>query len=398
MNITSHIRSEFPLLVRHPDLVYLDSTATSLKPASVIRKVNEYYNDYSANIFRGVYDISERATAEYEESRQIIAQFINADVTEEIIFTRGTTEAINLFAHGIRDIVSEGDEILTSIFEHHSNFVPWQQLAKDKKATFVVARSIEEVIQSVTRKTKILAITHTSNVFGTVHPIQEIVKKAKKINPDILVIVDGAQAVPHMKIDVQKLGCDAFAFSGHKMLGPTGVGVLWARKRILEHMKPYQFGGDMIRSVAITHTTFADVPHRFEAGTPAIAEVIALKEAVRFLEAIGLDTIHKHELSLAQLCHDELKKAFGNTIRIVGPIQRESGVVAFSFANIHAHDIAQVLNEDGIAVRAGHHCAMPLHTFLDIEASVRASFYVYNTTQDIEKLVASLTRIVRLFA
>lgn len=397
MKIPETIKLEFPLLEKNPDLVYLDSTATSLKPKSVIRKLNEYYTDYSANIFRGVYDISERATAEYEESREVLARFIHANAAEEVVFTRGTTEAINLFAHGIQDTVGKGDEILTSLYEHHSNFVPWQQLAKDKNAAFVVAQSVEDLIHSITRKTKILAITHTSNVFGTIHPIREIVEMAKKINPEIIVIVDGAQAVPHMKMDVQKLGCDAFAFSGHKMLGPTGVGVLWAKKNILDTLKPYQFGGEMIRSVAISDTTFADIPHRFEAGTPAIAEVIALKEAVRFLETVGLDAIHTHEQSLAQLCHDELKRAFGNTVRIIGPMQRESGVVAFSFEHVHAHDVAQVLNEDGIAVRAGHHCAMPLHTFLGVEASVRASFYVYNTTHDIEKLVSSLTRIVRMF-
>lgn len=401
------IKKDFPIFEKQPKLVYLDSTATSLKPQTVIDKLNEYYCDYSANIFRGVYDMSERATAEYEETRGVVKEFINAPLSEEIIFTRNATESINLFAHGIQDTFNRDDEIVTTITEHHSNFVPWQQLAKRKNLNFVVMTNdklqitnqfqITNLKNYINKKTRILAITYVSNVLGSVNPIKEIIQEAKKINPKIIVLVDGAQAVPHLKVDVTDLGCDAFAFSSHKMLGPTGVGVLWVKKELLETFPPYQFGGDMIRSVAIEETQFADLPHRFEAGTPHIAGVIALKEAIHYLQEIGLDAIHSHEVELAQTCYDKLKEEFGEKITLIGPQKRESGIVAFVVNGVHAHDVAQLLNEDDIAVRAGHHCAMPLHTKLGIEASVRASFYLYNTKEDVDKLVSSLKKVRKIF-
>jgi len=400
---TNKIKKDFPIFNKQPDLVYLDSTATSLKPQSVISKLDEYYSDYSANIFRGVYDMSEKATAEYEETRTVVKNFINAPLTEEIIFTRNATESINLFVSGIKDIFKKGDEIVTTITEHHSNFVPWQQLAKNIQCSFKIISINEEGIlepqltYEITKKTKILALTYVSNVLGTVNPIKTIIKEAKNINPHIIVLVDGAQAVPHLKVDVTDLGCDAFVFSSHKMLGPTGVGVLWVKKELLETFPPYQFGGDMIRSVAIEETQFADLPHRFEAGTPHIAGVIALKEASHYLQGIGLDAIHSYEVELAQICYDRLTEEFGTKIKIIGPQKRESGIVAFAVTGLHAHDVAQLLNEDHIAVRAGHHCAMPLHTKLGIEASVRASFYLYNTKEDVEKLIASLHKALHLF-
>jgi len=400
---TNKIKKDFPIFNKQPDLVYLDSTATSLKPQSVISKLDEYYSDYSANIFRGVYDMSEKATAEYEETRTVVKNFINAPLTEEIIFTRNATESINLFVNGIKDIFKKGDEIVTTITEHHSNFVPWQQLAKNIQCSFKIISINEEGIlepqltYEITKKTKILALTYVSNVLGTVNPIKTIIKEAKNINPHIIVLVDGAQAVPHLKVDVTDLGCDAFVFSSHKMLGPTGVGVLWVKKELLETFPPYQFGGDMIRSVAIEETQFADLPHRFEAGTPHIAGVIALKEASHYLQGIGLDAIHSYEVELAQICYDRLTEEFGTKIKIIGPQKRESGIVAFAVTGLHAHDVAQLLNEDHIAVRAGHHCAMPLHTKLGIEASVRASFYLYNTKEDVEKLIASLHKALHLF-
>ncbi|PIV70715.1 cysteine desulfurase CsdA [Candidatus Roizmanbacteria bacterium CG17_big_fil_post_rev_8_21_14_2_50_39_7] len=400
---TNKIKKDFPIFNNQPKLVYLDSTATSLKPQSVISKLVEYYSDYSANIFRGVYDMSEKATAEYEETRTVVKDFINAPLTEEIIFTRNATESINLFVNGIKDIFKKGDEIVTTITEHHSNFVPWQQLAKNIQCSFKIISINEEGIlepqltYEITKKTKILALTYVSNVLGTVNPIKTIIKEAKNINPHIIVLVDGAQAVPHLKVDVTDLGCDAFVFSSHKMLGPTGVGVLWVKKELLETFPPYQFGGDMIRSVAIEETQFADLPHRFEAGTPHIAGVIALKEASHYLQGIGLDAIHSYEVELAQICYDRLTEEFGTKIKIIGPQKRESGIVAFAVTGLHAHDVAQLLNEDHIAVRAGHHCAMPLHTKLGIEASVRASFYLYNTKEDVEKLIASLHKALHLF-
>lgn len=396
----TEIKKDFPIFLEDPGLVYLDSTATALKPATVIRKLTDYYTHYSANIFRGVYDISEKATAEYEETRTCVSEFIGAHSEREIVFTRNTTESINLFANGIEDMVHEGDEIMTTIAEHHSNFVPWQQLCKMKKMRFTVLTedAVRKMTFEISKRTRILALTHTSNVLGTINPVKQIIKRAKQMNPDIIILVDGAQATPHTRIDVQDLGCDAFAFSSHKMVGPTGVGVLWVRERLLGKLKPYQYGGEMIRKVGIENTDFADLPHRFEAGTPHIAGVIALKEAIRYLQRIGLDNIHAHEVALAQYCHDMLHATFKDAIRIIGPQKRESGIVAFTFDSVHAHDIAQLLNEDGVAVRAGHHCAMPLHTHLGIEASLRASFYLYNTKQDVDTLIASLQRALQFFS
>lgn len=394
------IKNDFPIFQEDPNLVYLDSTATALKPLTVIRKLTDYYTNYSANIFRGVYDISEKATKEYEETRTQVKEFIRACSEKEIVFTRNTTESINLFVNGIEDMVQEGDEIVTTIVEHHSNFVPWQELCKRKKMQFTVLaeEAVRMMTFEVSKKTKILALTHTSNVLGTSNPIKQIIERAKQMNPDILILVDGAQAVPHSSIDVMDLGCDAFAFSSHKMVGPTGVGVLWVREQLLGKLRPYQYGGEMIRKVGIKNTDFADLPHRFEAGTPHIAGVIALKEAIQYLQGIGLDEIHKHEVELAQYCHDMLTETFKDGIRIIGPQRRESGIVAFTFDSVHAHDIAQLLNEDKIAVRAGHHCAMPLHTELGIEASLRASFYLYNTKQDVDKLIASLQKALQFFS
>lgn len=394
------IKNDFPIFQEDPDLVYLDSTATALKPAAVIRKLTDYYTHYSANIFRGVYDISEKATKEYEETRTQVKEFIRARSEKEIVFTRNTTESINLFVNGIEDMMQEGDEIVTTIVEHHSNFVPWQELCKRKKMRFTVLseEAVRMMTFEVSKKTKILALTHTSNVLGTSNPVKQIIERAKQMNPDILILVDGAQAVPHSTIDVIDLGCDAFAFSSHKMVGPTGVGVLWVREQLLGKLRPYQYGGEMIRKVGIKNTDFADLPHRFEAGTPHIAGVIALKEAIRYLQGVGLDEIHKHEVELAQYCYDTLTMTFKDGIRIIGPQRRESGIVAFAFDSVHAHDIAQLLNEDKIAVRAGHHCAMPLHTELGIEASLRASFYLYNTKQDVDKLITSLQKALQFFS
>lgn len=396
------IKKDFPLFSHKPNLAYLDSSATSLKSKSVIEKITEYYSEYSANIFRGVYDISEKATAEYEETRTVIKDFIHAPSSDEIIFTRGTTESINLFVNGMKDFLKERDEIVTTISEHHSNFVPWQQLSINNKHIFTVIVDLDlsslNWTDYISDQTKVVAITYVSNVLGTINPIKKIVSEIKKINPRCIVFVDGAQAVPHMSIDVQDLGCDAFAFSSHKMLGPTGVGVLWVKKELLEVFKPYHYGGDMIKSVSIENTEYADLPHRFEAGTPHIAGVIALKEAVTYLNKVGLDAIHSHEIELSQYCYDSLQKEFGEMISLIGPTKRETGIVAFSMKTIHAHDIAQVLNEDSIAVRAGHHCTMPLHTHLNLEASVRASFYLYNTRNDVERLIISLKKVVSLFS
>ena len=401
------IKKQFPIFKNIPNLVYLDSPASSLKPKQVIDKEIEYYQHYGVNIFRGIYPISEKGTFEFEETRLIVSKFINANRPEEIIFTRNATESLNLLAYSLgRKIVEPGDEIVTTIMEHHSNFVPWQVLTGEVGATFKVVDINDEGYleanwsEIITKKTKILALTYISNVLGTINPIKEIIIAAKKINPNVITIVDAAQAVPHLKIDVQDLGMDFIVFSSHKMLGPTGVGVLWGKEKILKEMYPFMYGGDMISEVYIDKTTFKDPPHKFEAGTPAIGQVIALKEAIKFLDKIGLDNIIKHEEKLTDYCFKLLELTFKEKIKIFGPKNpsNKCGVVSFSFKGFHPHDIAQILADDGVCVRAGHHCAMPLHTRLNIPATVRASFYIYNDESDVEKLVKGLKKVKKILS
>jgi len=402
------IKNQFPIFKHQPGLVYLDSTATSLKPKIVIDKINEYYSEYSANVFRGIYPMSEKATAEFEETRGVVSKFINANNSQEIIFTRNVTESLNLLAYSLgRKIIEEGDEIVTTIMEHHSNFVPWQVLAGEVGATFKIIdidedgnlefkiQNSELLKQIITKKTKILTLTYVSNVLGTINPIKEIISTAKSINPNIIAIIDAAQAVPHLKIDVQELGADFIVFSSHKMLGPTGVGVLWGKEKILKDMYPFMYGGDMIDEVYVDRTTFKDVPHKFEAGTPAIGEVIAFKESIKFLEKIGMNNILEHEKKLTDFAINRLIDTFGQSIKIYGPkkIEDRGGIISFSFDKFHPHDIAQILADQGICVRAGHHCAMPLHTRLKVQATVRASFYIYNDEKDVEKLVEGLKKV-----
>ena len=402
------IKNQFPIFKHQPGLVYLDSTATSLKPKIVIDKINEYYSEYSANVFRGIYPMSEKATAEFEETRGVVSKFINANNSREIIFTRNATESLNLLAYSLgRKIINPGDEIVTTIMEHHSNFVPWQVLAEEVGATFKIIdidedgnlefkiQNSELLKQIITKKTKILTLTYVSNVLGTINPIKEIISIAKSINPNIIAIIDAAQAVPHLKIDVQDLGADFIVFSSHKMLGPTGVGVLWGKEKILKDMYPFMYGGDMIDEVYVDRTTFKDVPHKFEAGTPAIGEVIAFKESIKFLEKIGMNNILEHEKKLTDFAINRLIDTFGQSIKIYGPkkIEDRGGIISFSFDKFHPHDIAQILADQGICVRAGHHCAMPLHTRLKVQATVRASFYIYNDEKDVEKLVEGLKKV-----
>ncbi len=400
------IKADFPIFKNQPGLIYLDSTATSLKPQPVIDKENEYYQKYSANIFRGIYKISETATSQYENSREKIAHFIGAKDSREIIFTRNATEAINLIATswGSTTIDNES-EIITSIMEHHANFVPWQILCNQTGARFRVAEitseglfNSDQLINLVTAKTKLVALTHISNVLGTINPIADLVNEIKHKNPRCLVLIDGAQAVPHMAVNVQELGCDFYVFSSHKMLGPTGVGVLWGRYTLLHAMQPYQYGGEMIQAVYVDHTEFKDTPHKFEAGTPHIAGVIGLGAAVDYLEALGMDKIRKHEQEIVSYGLEKLVNIEG--ITVIGPKNSSirAGIITFTIDKIHAHDIAQVLDSNNICIRSGHHCAMPLHLQLKIPSTARASFYVYTTKEDIDALVQGLKKAQQLFS
>ncbi len=410
------IKQDFPIYNYHPEIVYLDSTATSLNPKVVVDKLTEYYYKYPANIFRGLYKISEKATNEYEESRKEVARFINAK-SKEIIFTRNTTESINLITYSLgKKILQKDDEIVTSIMEHHSNFVPWQVLSLENNLKFKIinldsqgnlflkeetenklsANSNFKLLEKIiTKKTKILALTYVSNVLGTINPIKKIISKAKEINPQLIVIIDAAQAVPHIKIDVQDLGCDFLAFSSHKMLGPTGVGVLWGRYDLLERMFPFQYGGEMIREVRINKTVYNKPPYKFEAGTPHIGGVIALKEAIRYIQNIGYSNIRHHEEEILKYAFSRLKEEFQAKINILGPkdVKKRCSLIAFSFDQIHPHDIGQILDESNICVRAGHHCAMQLHHYLGLTATARASFYIYNDQEDVDKLINGLKKV-----
>ncbi len=401
------IKADFPIFKTHPELIYLDSTSTSLKPQSVIHKTMSYYRDYSANIHRGIYKISDHATEEFEGTRNLVAEFINAPSPAEIIFTRGTTESMNLIVYALgRQIIEQGDEIVTTIMEHHSNFVPWQQLAIEKKATLKIIDIDESGIldsnnldKYISKKTKILAITYISNVLGTINPIKEIIINARKINPNIIVIVDAAQASPHHKLDVQDLDCDFLAFSGHKMLGPTGIGILWGRQKLLDQMKPFNYGGDMVEEVYIDKTIFHPSPSKFEAGTPHIAGVIGMGAAIEYLNRIGLDNIASHENRLIKIALNRLNEEFGEEINILGPdFDQKVAIATFTFNDCHPHDLAQLLDEEGIAVRIGFHCAMPLHTRLKAHATTRASFYLYNDEADVENLIEGLKHARRVLA
>lgn len=400
------IRKDFTIFDKNPDLIYLDSSATSLKPESVVDAMTGYLTEYSANIKRGIYTISERATAKYEKARGIVANFIGAE-SEEVIFTRNASESLNLlmYAYGVNN-VGRNDEVVVTIAEHHSNFVTWQQLCANTGAAFKVInlddsyhlllddRALEQII---TKRTKIVALTHVSNVLGIINPVRQIVKKIKSINPHTVVIVDGAQAVPHLGVTVRDLGCDFYVFSGHKMMGPTGIGVLWGRRELLEQMSPFMFGGEMIREVAIDHSEFAELPDKFEAGTPAIAEAIGLGAAAEYLQKIGLDAIHQHELGLVKGYKQKLVELFDSSIMFHGPMVPESGILAFTIDGVHPHDVASILNDSNVAVRAGHHCAMPLHTSLGLTGSTRISTYAYNQEEEIEHVVAACKKLKKIF-
>jgi cysteine desulfurase / selenocysteine lyase len=402
MNVEA-IREQFPILNQevngHP-LVYLDSAATSQKPIKVIEALNSYYHLNNSNVHRGVHTLGTRATDQYEGARDKVKQFIHAASTEEIIFTRGTTTAINMVGYGYaRHILKEGDEVVITQMEHHSNIIPWQQACKYTGATlkYIPMESdgtitLDAVRETITSNTKIVAITHVSNVLGTINPIREIADIAHE-NGAIL-LVDGAQGIPHLKVDVQALDCDFYAFSGHKMCGPTGIGVLYGKKALLEKMEPVEFGGEMIDFVDLYDSTWKELPWKFEGGTPIIAGAIGLGAAIDFLNEIGMEEIEAHEKQLVSYAQEKLSTIDG--ITIYGPKQR-SGLVTFNIEGVHPHDTATVLDAEGIAVRAGHHCAQPLMKWLQATATARASFYLYNTNDDIDRLVEGIQRAKEYF-
>ncbi|MCY8825368.1 cysteine desulfurase SufS [Bacillus atrophaeus] len=402
MNITD-IREQFPILhqqVNGHDLVYLDSAATSQKPRAVIEAVDQYYNHYNSNVHRGVHTLGTKATDGYEGAREKVRKFINASSMQEIIFTKGTTTSLNMVALSYaRANLKQGDEIVITYMEHHANIIPWQQAAKATGATLKYiplqedgTLSLEDVKQTVTSNTKIVAVSHVSNVLGTINPIKEIAKIAH--NNGAIIVVDGAQSTPHIKIDVQDLDCDFFALSSHKMCGPTGIGVLYGKKALLENMEPAEFGGEMIDFVGLYESTWKELPWKFEAGTPIIAGAIGLGAAIDFLEEIGLDEISRHEHKLASYALERFRQLDGVTV--YGPEER-AGLVTFNLEDVHPHDVATVLDSEGIAVRAGHHCAQPLMKWLDVSATARASFYLYNTEEEIDKLAEALQKTKEYF-
>ncbi|MFC4323536.1 cysteine desulfurase [Litchfieldia salsa] len=402
MNIQD-IRSFFPILdqeVNGKPLVYLDSAATSQKPVQVIEAVDRYYREYNSNVHRGVHTLGTMATDGYEGAREKVRKFINASSMQEVIFTRGTTTALNMVAssYGL-DNLSQGDEIVISYMEHHANIIPWQQVAKKTGATLKYlpltedgSITIENVESTISDKTKIVSIMMVSNVLGAINPIKEITEIAHRNGA--VMVVDAAQAAPHMKIDVQALDCDFLALSGHKMCGPTGIGALYGKKQHLEKMEPIETGGEMIDFVGLYESSWKELPWKFEAGTPIIAGAIGLGAAIDFLEEIGLDNIEKHEHELAQYAMDRMLEIEGLTI--YGPKKR-AGLVTFNIADVHPHDVATVLDAEGIAVRAGHHCAQPLMKWLEVSATARASFYLYNTKEEIDKLVEGLINTKEYF-
>ena len=397
------IRNDFSILKQEndPSLIYLDSAATSQTPDPVIEAMDAYYRTYNSNIHRGIYRISEEATAKYEEARQRIGRFINARRSSQVIFTRNTTESINLVAYSWGSAnLREGDEILVTVMEHHSNLLPWQLLSQRTGAKLRFIEVTDEGVlqldgleRLLTECTKLVAMTHVSNVLGTINPVKELTAAAHAIGAKVL--IDGAQSVPHFDVDVQELDCDFLAFSGHKMCGPTGIGILYGKSDLLEEMPPFLGGGSMIHSVQRESSTYADVPAKFEAGTPAIAEAIGLAAAVDYLNQVGLEAIFVHEQELLEYAHQKLAEIEG--ITIYGPKPRQkTGAITFNLEGIHPHDIAGVLDTVGVAVRAGHHCAQPLMQKFGVIATVRASFYLYNKLEEIDILHEGLLKAQRM--
>lgn len=398
------IRKDFPILdqiVNDEPLVYLDNAATTQKPKAVLEAMNQYYQEDNANVHRGVHTLAERATASYEVARETVRRFINASSTKEVLFTRGTTTGLNWIGRFAEEILEEGDEVLISIMEHHSNILPWQEACRKVGAKLVYVYlkdgglDLEDFRKKLTDRTKFVSIAHASNVLGVINPVQEIAQLAHE--KGAIVVVDGAQSVPHMKIDVQKLDADFFVFSGHKMAGPTGIGVLYGKEQYLNKMSPVEFGGEMIDFVYEQSATWKELPWKFEAGTPNMAGAIGLAAAIDYLEAIGMDEIERHEQDLIAYVFPKLQAIEGLKIYGSQDLAKRSGVISFNLGDLHPHDLATALDYEGVAVRAGHHCAQPLIQYLEVPATARASFYLYNTKEDCDKLVEALIKTKEFF-
>lgn len=400
------IRQDFPILdqkIRGKTLIYFDSAATSQKPKEVIEALDHYYRTLNANIYRGIYYLSEEATEAYERTRRIVAAFIGAKDERSIVFTRNATESINLVAQSWgRKNLKEGDEILLTEMEHHSNLVPWQIIANEKGVVLKFIPITEEGLldlskldELLTERTKMFAFTHVSNVLGTINPVKELTQRARAVGA--LVLVDGAQAVPHLKVDVDELGCDFYAFSAHKMLGPTGVGVLYGKPELLQNMPPFLGGGEMIMEVYPQYSTWKEIPFKFEAGTSNIADVIVFSKAIEYLEKVGLDEIRHHEKSITEYALKRMKEL--GDIHIFGPsnVELKGGVISFKLDDMHPHDVGTLLDHEGIAIRAGHHCAQLLMRKLDVPATARASFYLYNTKEEVDRFVEILDKARKYF-
>jgi cysteine desulfurase / selenocysteine lyase len=398
------LRQQFPLFERNDGLIYLDNAATAQKPRAVLDALTGYYSEDNANVHRGMYDLARRATERYEGARERVARFVNAPSSSEIVWVRGTTEAINLVASSwAGEHLSEGDEILLTVVEHHSNLVPWQLVAQRTGARIRFLDidadgrlKLDELGGALSRQTRVVALGHVSNALGTIHPIREIADRAHEIGA--VVLVDGAQGAPHLDIDVQALGCDFYTLSGHKLGAPMGVGALWGRGELLDAMQPYQGGGEMIDYVGLEHSTWAKVPHKFEAGTPNVGGAVALAAALDFLDELGSDARQAHERALVE--HGLERLAAVDGLRLFGPAEPDGRIAVFSFDldGIHPHDVATILDAENVAVRAGHHCCQPLMRRLEVPATTRASCWIYNTTDDIDRLVDALAVARRMFA
>ena len=399
------VKEQFPILskeVNNKPLIYLDNASTTQKPTSVINEIQEYYECTNSNIHRGVHHLSQKATEEYEKARKKVQTFIGAKSSKEIVFVRGATEAVNLVANSyVNPLLSEGDNIIISHMEHHANIVPWQLMAKQKNIEIKVIPInekgeliIKELDNLIDKQTKFISLNHVSNSLGTVNPVEKLIKKAHQNN--IRIMIDGAQAVQHMKVNVTDLDVDFYCFSGHKMYGPTGIGILYGKKEILDEMEPYQGGGDMIKSVTFEKTIYNDVPHIFEAGTPNIVGAIGLGKAIDFIEDTTIEKIEEHEMDLLNYATKKISNIDG--VKIIGTSDNKASVISFVMDGIHPHDIGTIMDNLGIAIRAGHHCTQPVMDFYDIPATARASFAIYNTKEDVDKLIEGIEKTKEVFA